>query len=85
MYYAYVLQSLRDGSMYYGSSENPLLRLEMYHNKGFEKYTRSRMPWKLIYSEEFVTRSEAVRRENFFKSGKGREHVKKILKDKNSM
>jgi len=80
MYYAYVLESLRDGTYYYGSSDNPQARLCERHNKGKVVYTRARMPWKLIYQEQFLTRLEAVRREKFFKSGKGREFIKGLLK-----
>jgi len=71
MYYAYVLESLRDGTYYYGSSDNPQARVA---------YTRARMPWKLVYQERFITRQQAMRRERFFKSGKGREFIKGLLK-----
>jgi putative endonuclease len=37
-------------------------------------------PWILIYTENFETRKEAMRREKFFKSGQGREEVKGIIK-----
>jgi len=38
------------------------------HNNGLSGYTKKYIPWKLIYSEEFTTRSEAMMREKFFKS-----------------
>ena len=80
MFYAYVLKSLRDGTLYYGSSDNPQKRLADEHNKGKVRYTKGRMPLILIYQEEFVTRSDAMKREFFFKSGHGREYIKNILK-----
>jgi putative endonuclease len=80
MYYTYVLESQYDKTFYYGSSDDPITRLNQKHNKGKVIYTRSRMPWKLIYQEEFATRREAMCREKFFKSGKGREYLKSLLK-----
>jgi putative endonuclease len=36
-------------------------------------YTKKHMPWELVYYESFETRSEAMAREKFFKTGKGRD------------
>jgi predicted GIY-YIG superfamily endonuclease len=36
------------------------------------------IPWSLIYMEEFATRSEAVRRERYFKTGRGREELERF-------
>jgi putative endonuclease len=46
------------------------------------RYTyKQKGPWRLIYSEEHATRSEAMKREKFLKSGQGREWIKdNILK-----
>ena len=79
MFYAYVLKSLHDGTLYYGSSDNPLVRLNQEHNKGKVRYTKGHMPWVLVYKEEFATRSEAMKREKFFKTGNGRSYVKKQI------
>ena len=68
--------------MYVGSSQDPEERLENKHNKGKVSYTKGRMPWELVIKEEYQTRSEAVRREKFLKSGQGREYLKRVLKDR---
>ncbi|HYW36434.1 MAG TPA: GIY-YIG nuclease family protein [Balneolaceae bacterium] len=75
MYYAYILQSVSHGTYYYGSSEDVEKRLKQ-HNAGKVRYTKGRRPWKLHYSEQFPTRSEAVRRERFFKSIDGYRYLK---------
>ncbi|MDP3052398.1 MAG: GIY-YIG nuclease family protein [bacterium] len=49
------------------------------HNFGESKYTKLTKPFVLIYKEEYQTRKEAVQRELFFKSGKGREWIKNNL------
>ena len=79
MYYIYVLKSLSHGTLYIGSSDDPDDRLENEHNKGKVRYTKGRMPWKLVYKEEFNTRSEAMKRERLLKTGQGREFLKKLL------
>ena len=66
-YFAYVLKSLKNAIHYYGSTSNLSTRLDS-HNSGRSKFTKVYRPWKIIYSEEFDTRSDAVRREMFFKS-----------------
>ncbi len=67
MFFAYILRSLKDGSYYYGSTEDLESRL-LEHNAGKVRYTKGHRPYELHYSEQFATRSEALRREKFFKS-----------------
>jgi putative endonuclease len=67
MFYTYILQSLKDGSYYYGSAEHVIQRLDQ-HNHGKVRYTKGHLPYKLHYSEELPSRIEALRREKFFKS-----------------
>jgi putative endonuclease len=70
MFYAHVLRSLKDGTSYYGSSEDTATRLHE-HNGGSVRYTKGHRPYELHYTEVFATRAEAVRREEFFKSTAG--------------
>ena len=79
MYYIYVLISIVYASRYIGSTDDLGRRLRE-HNKGKCKYTKGRMPWKLVYSEEFETRAEAMKREKFLKSGQGRKFLDSVLK-----
>jgi len=59
----FYLARCNDDSLYSGSC-NDLLEREEKHNSGKgAKYTRSRRPIKIIYSEEFETLSEAKKRE----------------------
>ncbi len=75
MYHTYILKSLEDGKHYYGSTSNLDKRFKE-HNKGQVKSTKSRIPWILHYSEEFKTKKEAIKRENFFKSYSGHKWLK---------
>jgi len=70
MYYTYILKSLKDNTYYYGSTSDLNRRLKD-HNAGRSRYTKSKRPWKLYYFEEFSTKSEALKKESFFKSIEG--------------
>ena len=69
-FYVYVLKS-DSGRSYIGHSKDLDNRVAE-HNSGKSKATRGKGPWKLVYSEKFDTRSEAVMRERYFKTVAGR-------------
>lgn len=77
-YYVYVLKSSRDKIRYVGSGKSPMERLRR-HNKGDYKFTKGHRPWSIIYQEKHNNRSDAMKREKFLKSGKGRELLDEIL------
>lgn len=79
MFFVYVIQSLNHLTRYVGSAENTEKRIEE-HNQGKCRYTKGRRPWKLIYQEKYSTRSEAMKREKFLKSGQGRKFLDSLLK-----
>ena len=78
MFYAYVIQSLRDGSYYKGHCENIEVRLKQ-HNLGMTKSIKSKVPFKVAYFEEFEKRELAIEREKYFKSSAGRRFLKTKL------
>ena len=57
-----------DGTLYTGITTDLERRLDEHNNspKG-AKYTRTRRPVSLVYSEEALNRSEATKREIFIK------------------
>ena len=52
------------GNYYYGSTDDAEKRLAQ-HNAGKVRYTKGRRPWIIHYIEEFDSRSDAVKREQF--------------------
>ncbi len=62
MNYVYVLRSLKDSKLYIGVSANVDQRLNE-HNKGKNKSTKYRRPFKLLLTKAFETRKEAYRYE----------------------
>ncbi|MBO1515108.1 GIY-YIG nuclease family protein [Metabacillus bambusae] len=65
-HYFYVLEC-SDGSYYAGYTVDISERLKKHNNGKGAKYTRGRTPVKLLYSEEFKTKSEALKMEISFK------------------
>ena len=78
MYYVYVLQSERTRRRYIGSTGDIDERLRQ-HNAGMSRSTRPYRPWVLVYTEEFESRSTAVRRENQIKSWKNRVYLGALI------
>jgi putative endonuclease len=75
MWFVYALRSFRDQRLYVGMSSDLRRRVEE-HNRGYNRSTKSRAPFELIYFEECGSRADARKRERFFKSGKGREFLR---------
>lgn len=62
MYYVYILEC-SDGTYYTGYTSDLNRRIKEHNDGKGSKYTRGRLPVKLIYKEEFSTRSRAMKRE----------------------
>jgi putative endonuclease len=76
MYYVYFLKSSVNQDLYVGSTSDVERRL-VAHNSGKVKSTKGYRPWKLLGFEECQSRSDAVRKEKFFKSHQQKELLKK--------
>lgn len=64
--------------MYVGCTNDLKKRLEL-HNSGKVSSTKHRRPFELIYYEVFVDKQDAFRREQWLKTGWGRNRLNKIL------
>ena len=78
MFHLYILLSEKTNKFYIGSTGNLEDRLTR-HNSARSKATTTGIPWKLIYTEEFETRSEAIKREMELKSWKSHERVVQLV------
>lgn len=72
----YILYSKKSNRNYTGSTNNLIQRFYS-HNKFGKDSTRLYRPWVLVYVEFLNTKTEALQREKYFKSGRG-----SILKNK---
>jgi putative endonuclease len=78
MYYVYILKSLKDGKYYIGSTSNVENRLN-FHNSGKQRSTKFRIPFVLVYKEDWPDRTLAEKREKQIKSYKGGQAFQKLL------
>jgi putative endonuclease len=81
-YWVYVIRNRANGRIYIGQTEDLNRRLVEHndpHNQLSQYTKRHQGPWVLIHSEQCHSRSAAVRRERFLKSGQDREILKSIL------
>jgi putative endonuclease len=84
-YWVYILQSETTGRFYTGQTSDLEGRVKRHnaHESGSGRYThKQKGPWRLIHSEEYATRSEAMKQERFLKSGQGREWIRNNFTDK---
>jgi len=79
-YYTYVLLSRKDNQFYIGFT-NDLYRRLSEHQQGKNISTSKRLPVELIYFEGHRSKEDAVRRESYFKTVKGKTTLKQILRE----
>jgi putative endonuclease len=79
-HYVYVLQSLKNGSLYIGYTKDLKQRLKR-HNSGGGSYTKKYMPWQLIHYEAYRNEDDAKRREKYLKTSQGSRLLKRMLKE----
>ena len=73
MWYTYLLYSLKSKRKYVGFT-NDLRRRIKEHNEGNgDIYTKNNRPFVLIYYEAFLSKKDAQKQEEFYKTGYGRE------------
>ena len=77
-YFVYAIKSEKDGRIYVGFSGNVQKRLKE-HNSGKTKSTKGYCPWKLIFTKKCETRIEAREFEKYYKSGIGKEILKRMV------
>ena len=80
MYFVYTLKSLRNNKRYTGYTGKELFERLKEHNNGCNKWTRENGPFQLVYFEEYQSKTEAIKREKFLKSGQGRKLLDNIIK-----
>ncbi len=81
MYSIYAIKSEVDGRIYVGMSKDIDSRIKQ-HNLGQVFSTKGYRPWKLIYTESVGTREECHKKEKYYKSGCGKEFLKKLKTNK---
>ncbi len=78
MYFVYIIYSKSLDKFYIGQTENLKDRIFRHTNSG-SKSTKAADDWELKYTEEFETRSEAVKRETEIKNKKRRSYIEWLI------
>ena len=79
-YYVYVLLSLSDKKFYIDSTSD-LIKRFISHQKGLVSATKNRLPLELIFYEAYRDKYDAIRREDYFKTTKGKKTLYIMLKE----
>ena len=75
-YVVYILYSSLHRKVYTGFTSDLISRFHSHNQLATKGWTIKFRPWKVIYVEFYDNKKEAMVREKFFKSGKGREFIK---------
>ena len=78
--FVYILRSMEDNKFCIGFTADLRKRLTE-HNNGKNPSTKLRRPFELIYYEAYRNKKDAKKRELFFKSGWGRQFMKKNIRN----
>ena len=78
VYYLYILYSAT-ADIYYIGHTNDLGRRMSEHNSCDAGWTKYHQPWALVFREEFVRRSDAMKREKYLKSFKSKERIRQYI------
>ena len=80
MFTVYVLYSREFEKIYIGFTSDIELRFKSHNELATKGWTIRYRPWIILYTEEFITKAEAMKREKQLKSGSGREFIWSLIK-----
>ena len=80
MYHVYILYSSKCDRYYTGCAEDVIKRLER-HNAGYVAATWRCLPWEIKYTESFITKAEALKRELKIKRKKSRVYLEWLIRN----
>ena len=79
MWKVYIIYSENIDRYYTGITDDIEWRLER-HNLGWGRYTKRGIPWVVVYTEDYNTKSEALNREREIKGRKSRSYIESLIK-----
>ncbi|WP_026776843.1 GIY-YIG nuclease family protein [Polaribacter sp. Hel_I_88] len=82
MFIVYILFSEKLNKYYIGFTSDLNARI-IRHNQGGNSFTGKTNDWKIVYTEEFEEKTEAINREKQIKGWKSRKMVEKLISLKN--
>jgi putative endonuclease len=75
----YILYSTKFNQNYTGFTSNLIERFKSHNLLATKGHTIRYRPWIVIHVEFFSSKKEAIKRENFLKTGIGRDFIKNLI------
>ena len=75
----YILFSKKHNKTYTGFTSNLIERFKSHNVLGVKGYTVKYRPWEVVYIEFFTSKTDAMRKEKFLKTGNGRGFIKELI------
>ena len=82
MFTVYVLYSEAYEKIYIGYTSDLAKRFLSHNELGTKGWTIKFRPWEIIYTEEYLLKSDAMRREKELKSSRGRMFIWDLIENK---
>src|SRR5688572_2461545 len=82
MYTVYVLYSARFNKIYIGYTTDLESRFISHNELGIKGWTIRFRPWEILHTENFESKSNAMKREKQLKSAAGREFIWQLVLNK---
>lgn len=79
MYYVYCLESQKNAKLYIGYTDDLKRRFREHNAGNGGNFTASNKPWEIIFYEAHTNKKDARLMELFYKSGYGKEVLRKKL------
>jgi len=83
MFTVYVLYSDKHHKIYIGYTSDLPSRLLSHNEISKNTFTSKFRPWRLLYTEEFELKNDAMKREKQLKTGAGRKFVWDMINEQN--
>ncbi len=80
MYVVYALYSKKFDKIYIGFTSNLMERFKSHNELSKKGWTVSFRPWKIIFQQEHILKSDAMKREKQLKSASGRDFIRSLIK-----
>lgn len=77
----YILYSEKFNKNYTGYTSNLIERFKSHNILETKGYTLKFRPWKVIHVEFYNSKSDAMKREKYLKTGIGREFIKNLIEN----
>ncbi len=78
-FHVYILFSAQKNKYYIGYTGDELTERLRKHNTNHTGFTGKTGDWKIVYTEVYLTKEEAYKREREIKSWKSRKKIEKLI------